>query len=59
MHSFKFAATLQEKQLGNNPVLIRISTNQGHHDLSLAKNIDTWSDIFSFMFYNLKIKPKE
>ena len=59
MHSFKFAATMQEKQVGNNPVLIRISTNQGHHDLSLAKNIDTWSDIFSFMFYNLKIKPKE
>jgi len=58
MHSFKFAATLQEKQSGSNPILIRISTNQGHHDLSLAKNIDTWSDIFSFMFYNLKIKPK-
>ena len=30
MHSFKFAATLQEKQSGDNPILIRISTNQGH-----------------------------
>jgi prolyl oligopeptidase len=59
MHSFKFAATMQEKQTGSNPVLIRISTNQGHHDLSLAKNINTWSDIFTFMFYNMNINPKE
>ncbi|WP_373075538.1 prolyl oligopeptidase family protein, partial [Zeaxanthinibacter enoshimensis] len=28
-HSFKFAATLQEKQAGENPVLIRIETNAG------------------------------
>ena len=29
-HSFKFAATLQEKYKGTNPMLIRIETNQGH-----------------------------
>lgn len=29
-HSFKFAAELQEKHGGNNPVLIRIETNAGH-----------------------------
>ena len=29
-HSFKFAAELQEKQEGDNPVLIRIETNAGH-----------------------------
>ncbi|MTI40307.1 prolyl oligopeptidase family serine peptidase, partial [Fulvivirga lutimaris] len=29
-HSFKFAATLQEKQAGDNPVLIRIETDAGH-----------------------------
>jgi len=29
-HSFKFAAELQEKQSGNNPVLIRIETKAGH-----------------------------
>ena len=28
-HSFKFAAELQEKQTGSNPVLIRIETNAG------------------------------
>lgn len=29
-HSFKFAAELQEKHAGDNPVLIRIQTNAGH-----------------------------
>lgn len=29
-HSFKFAATLQEKQTGSNPTLIRIDVNAGH-----------------------------
>ena len=29
-HSFKFAAELQEKQQGENPVLIRIETNARH-----------------------------
>lgn len=29
-HSFKFAAELQEKHAGSNPVLIRIETNAGH-----------------------------
>jgi prolyl oligopeptidase len=34
-HSFKFAATLQECQAGNAPVLIRIETNAGHGQVSL------------------------
>jgi prolyl oligopeptidase len=61
MHSFKFAATLQEKQSGTNPVLLRISTNQGHgaSGSSLKKSIESWTDIFSFMFYNIGIVPKE
>jgi prolyl oligopeptidase PreP (S9A serine peptidase family) len=29
-HSFKFAAELQEKQTGNDPVLIRIDVKAGH-----------------------------
>ena len=59
MHSFKFAATLQAKQTGPNPVLIRISTNQGHgaSGSSLAKNIDANADVYSFLFYNMGITP--
>jgi prolyl oligopeptidase len=61
MHSCKFAATLQEKQVGTNPVLIRIDINQGHgaSGSSLKKGMETTTDIFSFMFYNMGIKPKE
>ncbi len=61
MHSFKFAATLQEKQTGTNPVLIRITTNQGHgaSGSSLTKNIESMTDIFSFMFSNMGIDPKK
>ena len=51
MHSFKFAATLQEKQSGANPILIRITANQ---DNGVASS----TDIFSFMFYNMGITPK-
>ncbi len=29
-HSFKFASELQEKQAGDNPVLIRIDVKAGH-----------------------------
>jgi prolyl oligopeptidase len=61
MHSFKFAATMQEKQSGTNPVLIRITTNQGHgaSGSSLTKNIENYADIFSFVFYNMGITPKQ
>ncbi|HVX25874.1 MAG TPA: prolyl oligopeptidase family serine peptidase [Parafilimonas sp.] len=61
MHSFKFAATMQEKQSGSNPVLIRITTNQGHgaSGSSLKKNIESTTDVFSFMFYNMGITPKQ
>ena len=60
MHSYKFIATLQEKQAGSDPVLIRISTNQGHgaSGSSLQKSLENWTDIYSFMFYNMGITPK-
>ncbi len=53
-HSFKFAAELQEKQNGNNPVLIRIETNAGHGaGTPVSKTIDQYADIFSFTLYNM------
>lgn len=56
-HSFKFMATLQEKQKGNNPVLIRIDTNAGHGSgKPTSKQIDEFSDIWSFVFYNTGMK---
>ena len=56
-HSFKFAAQLQAKQTGDNPVLIRIETNAGHGaGTPVSKSIEQYADIFSFTLYNMGIK---
>ena len=56
-HSFKFAAQLQAKQAGNNPILIRIETNAGHGaGTPVSKSIEQYADIFSFTLYNMGIK---
>lgn len=53
-HSFKYAAELQNKQTGNNPVLIRIETDAGHGaGTPLNKTIDQYADIFGFTLYNM------
>ncbi|MEZ4874493.1 MAG: prolyl oligopeptidase family serine peptidase [Flavobacteriaceae bacterium] len=53
-HSFKFAAELQEKQTGNNPVLIRIETDAGHGaGTPVHKTIEQYADIFAFTLYNM------
>lgn len=56
-HSFKYAATLQEKYKGNNPVLIRVDVNSGHGASNLKKALETTADIYSFIFYNMGVKP--
>lgn len=55
-HSFKYAATLQEKYKGPNPVLIRIETNSGHGASNTKKNIETMADIYAFMLWNMGVK---
>ena len=56
-HSFKFAAALQEAQTGNNPILIRIDVQAGHGaGKPTSKQIDEWTDIFSFVMNELKMK---
>ncbi|QHT70998.1 S9 family peptidase [Rhodocytophaga rosea] len=57
-HSFKFAATLQEKQAGQAPVLIRIETKAGHGaGKPTSKQIEEWADIWSFVWYNMGVTP--
>ncbi|MCI0697568.1 prolyl oligopeptidase family serine peptidase [candidate division KSB1 bacterium] len=56
-HSFKYAAAIQEKHRGENPVLIRIETKSGHGASSTTKAIETTADIYAFMFYNLGVTP--
>ncbi|MCX2431923.1 prolyl oligopeptidase family serine peptidase [Pedobacter sp. GR22-10] len=53
-HSFKFAATLQEKYKGENPILIRIETKAGHGaGKPTTKLIGEAADVWSFVFQNL------
>jgi prolyl oligopeptidase len=58
-HSFKFAATLQEKHTGENPVLISIETKAGHGaGRSTQQVIEEQANKWSFMFYNMGVQPK-
>jgi len=53
-HSFKFAAELQAKQTGDNPVLIRIETNAGHGaGKPVSKTIEEAADIMAFTLFNM------
>lgn len=57
-HSFKFAATMQANQQGTNPVLIRIETKAGHGaGRSTQQILQEEADKWSFMFYNMGVKP--
>jgi prolyl oligopeptidase len=61
-HSFKFAAELQEKQTGDNPVLIRIDVKAGHGaGKSVAATIQENVDIQAFTLFNMGFKalPKK
>ena len=56
-HSFKFAAELQAKQSGDNPVLIRIDVNAGHGaGKSVAATIQENVDMQVFTLYNMGVK---
>jgi len=58
-HSFKYIATLKEKYKGENPVLIRVETRAGHGaGKPTSKVIEEVADLWSFVFYNLKMTPK-
>lgn len=56
-HSFKFAATLQECHVGDNPVLIRIDSKAGHGGgKPMSKVLEEQADIYGFIMYNLGMK---
>jgi prolyl oligopeptidase len=56
-HSFKYAAALQAEVASDRPVLIRIDTNSGHGASSTTKQLEQTTDDYSFLLYNLGVKP--
>ncbi len=54
-HSFKYAATMQEKASTERPVIIRIETKSGHGASSLGKAIELNRDMFTFLFHELGV----
>jgi prolyl oligopeptidase len=56
-HSFKYAATLQERASRDTPILIRIETKSGHGASSVTKQIESVVDIDAFIFYNMGVTP--
>jgi len=58
-HTFKFMATLQEDNAGKYPVLVRIETKAGHGaGKPTVKQIEESADMYSFIMFNLGMKPK-
>jgi prolyl oligopeptidase len=57
-HSFKFAAELQDKHAGSNPVLIRIETLAGHGAGRTTESvISEWADRYAFAWFNMGVNP--
>jgi prolyl oligopeptidase len=56
-HSFKYAATLQEKASRETPILIRIDTKSGHGASSFNKGLETTADIYAFIMHNMGLTP--
>lgn len=57
-HSFKFAAELQAKHGGENPVLIRIETNAGHGaGRSTESRIAELADKYAFAWHEMGVNP--
>jgi prolyl oligopeptidase len=49
-HSFKYAATLQEAQGGDAPILIRVDVRAGHGEgKPVAKLVDEAADVLTFL----------
>ena len=57
-HSFKYAATLQEKASKERPALIRIETKSGHGASNTEKAIELAADIQAFLMQELGVTPK-
>ncbi len=58
-HAKKFAATLQAKASGANPILLRVETKAGHGGgKPISKRIEEQADIYAFLFDILEVEDR-
>jgi prolyl oligopeptidase len=58
MHARKMAARLQAATCSGRPVLLRVETRAGHgQGKPLAKVVDEWTDVWTFLSSELGMKP--
>jgi prolyl oligopeptidase len=56
-HAKKFAAALQEKCAGRNPILLRVETKAGHgRGKPMTKIIEEYADVYAFLFKTLNME---
>ena len=59
MHAKKMAAELQAANSDANPILLRIETKAGHGaGKPISKLVDEWTDIYSFLFWQLGMEGR-
>jgi hypothetical protein len=59
-HSRKMTARLEEATKSDNPILLRTSSSAGHgQGTALSERIKQLADIYSFLFAQLDMSPKE
>ncbi len=57
MHAKKMTAELQADNGGPNPILLRIETKAGHGaGKPINKLVDDWTDIYSFLYWQLEME---
>ena len=58
LHARKMGASLQAANAGDRPILVRIETRAGHGaGKPFSKQVDEQTDIWSFLFYQLGVRP--
>ena len=61
MHSFKFAAALQQAQAGDAPILLRVEVSAGHGaGTPISKHIDQSADMWAFLakVFDMQVEAK-
>jgi len=55
MHALKMTARLQQATSSDAPIILRFDTKAGHAGTPLSKAIEEYTDIWSFIFWQLEI----